>query len=428
MSVPLDRLYHFIENITEENSSDTVLIYRFWPHGSKNIQDLNPLYCIEDWFKVMTCLVMWCHDQEPLNYEFYKHNLYKFQKIPWQDLQVSLGLAIMPENLNWLKNIFKKGMLLHSEQRSENLEKYIADDTIVPVYYWCHAILAVDWFRYAKHADFKKCEEKTFLIYNRAWSGTREYRLKFTDLLIEQGLALQCMTFFNPLDNGQHYHDHAYANKKWQPAHALESYFDPSTADASASADFCTGDYQSTQIEVVLETLFDDDRIHLTEKSLRPIACGQPFILVATHGSLQYLRDYGFKTFDTVWDESYDSIADPYNRMQAILAVMQDITTWSVAEKQKKEILMANITKHNREHFNTDFFDLVVAELTDNMKTAIATIKTKPGFDAWTDRWQNLLQCQQVDQFLNNNTDLMFPTKAKYLQILQFIQQYQTHN
>jgi hypothetical protein len=46
----------------------------------------------------------------------------------------------------------------------------------------------------------------------------------------------------------------------------------------------------------VAETVFDT-RIHLTEKTLRPIACGHPFILAAGPGSLKYLQTYGFRTF-----------------------------------------------------------------------------------------------------------------------------------
>lgn len=426
MSVPLNRLYHFIENLTEEISGDSILIYRFWPHGSKNIQDLNPLQPDDNWFKFMTCLVVWCNDQEPLNHEFYKNNLYKKTRCEFLDLVKSLGVEKIPVNLNWFDSIFKKSILLHSELRSKDLEKYIADDAMIPVYYWNHAVLSTDWFRYAKHADFKKTLSKTFLIYNRAWCGTREYRLKFTNLLIEHGLEIHCRTWFSPVDNGHHYRDHNFENIKWQPDHALENYFDLTTIDASASADFCIEDYQSTQIEVVLETLFDDERLQLTEKSLRPIACGQPFILAATHGSLQYLRDYGFKTFDTIWDESYDTIQDPYKRMQAITALMKHITTWGDAEAKRKEILMTDIAKHNREHFFSNrFLNQVVQELTDNLHQAIVSIQTEPGFDPWIFRWQNLLQFASIQHFLETNKDIRQPTQDQYLQILEFIKQYQ---
>ena len=333
MSIPLDRLYHFINQTACEIYGESVLIYRFWPHGSKNIIDLNGLYEYP-WVKNRCSPSLWCNDQEPLDHEYYSKHL-RMDSNKFKDILKSLNIDPKITNLNHTTSIFGKSLLLHSEKRSLNIKKYMSDSSLIPVYYWSHAVIAKDWFRYAQHEDFKKNVRKPFLIYNRSWTGTREYRLQFSALLIEHKLADQCLTFCNPIENGQHYRDHTFVNPAWRPQHVLERYFQPTTADSSASADFCTEDYRTTAIEIVLETLFDDDRLHLTEKSLRPIACGQPFILVATHGSLQYLRDYGFKTFDTVWDESYDLIQDPYQRMRAIVEVMRDVSKWSDKNQNK---------------------------------------------------------------------------------------------
>ena len=46
----------------------------------------------------------------------------------------------------------------------------------------------------------QKQVDKIFLMYNRAWSGTREYRLRFVDLLINSDLQEYCRTSFNPID------------------------------------------------------------------------------------------------------------------------------------------------------------------------------------------------------------------------------------
>ena len=43
MSIPLDRLYHYIQDVAEQVHGDRILIYRFSPHGSKNIEDLTPI-------------------------------------------------------------------------------------------------------------------------------------------------------------------------------------------------------------------------------------------------------------------------------------------------------------------------------------------------------------------------------------------------
>jgi len=424
--IPLDRLYHFIENIACETYGHAVVIYRFWPHGSKNIQDLSPMPTFwHSWADSQIHPHVWCHDQEPLIYGFHGKKPRTFKDPRWSDLLKQLNIFVGPKNLNYSINVFKKNILLHSEKRSQNVEDYVVDNELLPVYYWSHAIIAKDWFRYGVHENFKKSTNKCFLIYNRAWTGTREYRLKFADLLCLHNLVGSCHTWFNPVDQDHNYKDHVFANEAWRPDHVLENYFSPPNVLSCASADFCTKDYQSTEIEVVLETLFDDDRLHLTEKSLRPIACRQPFILAATHGSLQYLRDYGFKTFDTVWDESYDRIQDPVLRMQAIIDVMRDISAWSAEEWIINKQRLTQIAEHNQKHFFSEMFsDQIITELRTNMKNAFAQIKEDPGFDTWIARWQARLQHEEVQEFMKQDTDPLQPNRHSYERVLKFIADY----
>jgi len=433
MSIPLDRLYHFIENVVNEIYHNPLVIYRFWPHGSKNISDLNPLQNYHNsWYECVVRPAVWCHDQEPLDFDFFQTQIRHADDV-WpnlvrslakrSELLQSLALPGLRRNLMYYSTVFSKNLLVHSEKRSKNLEKYTAE--AVPVYYWSHAVIARDWFRYAAHEDFTKDASKEFLIYNRAWTGTREYRLRFSDLLIEHQLIDHCLTFCSPSEDGKHYETHTFQNTVWRPQHVLEKYFPPSLVKACASADFNTKDYRSTEIEVVLETLFDDDRLHLTEKSLRPIACRQPFILVATHGSLQYLRDYGFQTFDSIWDETYDTIEDPYQRMQAIIKLMLEVTAWSGVQRRDNVQRMQQIAYHNHKHFfSKDFSDLVINELRTNMTEAVDQIRQNPGFDKWQNRWRHLLQFPQIRDFLDTNQDLNQPTRQQYEQVLEFIGQH----
>jgi hypothetical protein len=328
-------------------------------------------------------------------------------------------------NLNCYQNIFSKNILLHSEKNSTDLEKYQKHNQLILVYYWSHALIARDWFRYAEHEQFEKNIRKFFLIYNRAWSGSREYRLKFTDLIIEHDMSDQCLTFFNSNDGTEHYRDHKFKNSIWRPHHVLENYFGPTQATATASADFATTDYNSTDIEVVLETLFTDGRLHLTEKSLRPIACAQPFILAAAHGSLQYLRDYGFQTFDTVWDETYDTIQDPYHRMLAIIRLMRSICDWTPEERLKKRQLLQDIARYNQKHFfSKEFFNIVTDELQGNLSWAFDQLKSDPGFDSWVTDWENNLQHKEIRDFLEKNINQLWATQDHYERTLKFIQEY----
>jgi hypothetical protein len=419
MSVPLDRLYEYVEAIANQGR-DHIVIYRFWPHGSKKLENLVCLYDL-DWALSQTHPRTICHDQEPLDYDFYEQNQLPISA--FEKLLEKCGLY-EPSNFHCHTGIYDHMILLHSEKRSKNVDRY-ASKEYVPVYYWSHAVIARDWFRYAEHKDFKKNVGKQFLIYNRAWTGTREYRLRFSDLLVKHNLVDHCLTFCNPTENGKHYKTHTFQNPGWRPDYVLEHYFSPSLADSCASADFNTEDYRFTEIEVVLETLFDDDRLHLTEKSLRPIACCQPFILAATHGSLQYLRDYGFQTYNSVWNETYDTIEDPYQRMQAIITLMKDIASWSDDQRRANTQLMKQIANHNHKHFfSKKFSDQVADELRTNMCKAIDQIQVNPGFNKWIDRWQHLLQFPQIQNFLDSNQDTKSATRQQYQQILEFIKKY----
>ena len=417
MNIPLDRLYHYIENIAQEIYSDRIIIYRFWPHGSKNINDLNNLHKSDGWFEKTVFPTIWCNDQEPLDYEFYRTNIRIWPNDEWISILKLFNYFTLPTNLNYSPvTIFEKELLLHSEKQSDNLKKYQDDNELIPVYYWSHALIALDWFRFAKHETFQKSTKKTFLIYNRAWSGTREYRLRFSDLLIERNLIDQCQTSCNPVDPGLniHYTSHKFSNPAWRPTNVLENFLSPTTADSASSADFDTQDYNSTDIEVVLETLFDDGRLHLTEKSLRPIACGQPFILAGTQGSLEYLRSYGFKTFGDVWDESYDLVEDPTERLIQIAELMKYISNWLPHQRERNMAKAQEIANYNRQHFfSQEFFDLVVSELTTNLRLAFDQLNQGNNYIDWINRFKNLMTYPEVLKFLESNQKFQSPSKSQ---------------
>jgi hypothetical protein len=66
-----------------------------------------------------------------------------------------------------------------------------------------------------------------------------------------------------------------------------------------------------------METHFDADQsggTFLTEKTFKPIKHGQLFFVAGPAGSLQALRDLGYRTFDNVLDNTYDRIADNTQR------------------------------------------------------------------------------------------------------------------
>jgi hypothetical protein len=410
MSIPLDRLYHYIENIAEEIYGSPIIIYRFYPHGSKKLENLASTKNFK-WYELRLNLGIYCNDQEPLDYNYYHRYILNDQSA-WAALLKSCSVPASTPNLKTCPNIYDRGLLLHSEQRSMNLYIYQKNNWIT-IYYWCHALLARDWFRYAEYIDIDRKPVKTFLIYNRAWADTREYRLKFADLLIDHNLVDDCQTSVGFVDQDIYYKNYKFTNSQWQPLHHLEQYFQNNLTSSTSSADFTVEDYCATDIEVVLETLFDDKRLHLTEKSLRPIACGHPFILAATHGSLQYLRNYGFRTFGDIIDESYDLIENPLDRLKAIVLAMKQITNWTKEEKQYKMRLLQEITEYNKQHFfSMDFFNQILNELKENLTTAFTLFDSIKSSNQWVNRWNEYLSHQSVIDFLKNSKEPL-PTKTQ---------------
>jgi hypothetical protein len=79
-------------------------------------------------------------------------------------------------------------------------------------------------------------------------------------------------------------------------------------------------------IWLVTETLFDSyEFMFITEKTYKPILMKMPFIIVGCAGTLKRLRENGYKTFSHMWDESYDDIIDPRERMDAIIDVVESL-------------------------------------------------------------------------------------------------------
>lgn len=382
MSIPLDRLYHHLENFCD----DDTIIYRWHPHGSKKLKDLTVFkdYCQIDRAILNLSPIIIFHDQEPLGYDRYAPNEistvqekqisdHLFGGVPGvQDMFLDMPI-FRTATLNPL-TVYDKLMLCHSEKNSKELQKF-EHNGFIGIYYWAHAVIARDWFRYAEHdpaltqhTDYKY----DFLIYNRAWTGTREYRLKFCEMLVESNLINCCKTSFAPDDNGINYTQYVFQNPKFELKNRnLESHFEKNTTTSCFSADYTSDDYAQCGLEVVLETLFDDERSHLTEKSLRPIACNKPFILAATPFSLEYLRSYGFKTFNGLIDETYDTIVDPLKRLETILKEIKRLSCLPQANKQELWEKLNVIAAYNRQlFFSNQWHESIVNEFKENLNHA----------------------------------------------------------
>jgi hypothetical protein len=206
--------------------------------------------------------------------------------------------------------------------------------------------------------------------------------LKFLELLVQNNLDCDSQTsVMHTNSEGVHFSQHQFDNINFELAFPESIDQIPSNVFSStASADYEPSDFTNSEISVVLETVFDDSRIHLTEKTLRPIACGHPFMLAAGPGALEYIRSYGFKTFAPWIDESYDQETDSLKRLEKIIQSMKQIQQLQGQELENFSRAIKEIANFNKNYFFSDtFFNLVKSELKNNLKQARLTVKHSQG-------------------------------------------------
>jgi hypothetical protein len=345
-------------------------IVTFLPHGSKDLHRLESFGFnssnINNFYRDVYCvnpkIIM--HDQEPISLAYW--NIYKDTLVAQQNkvehlkysnhrsdrlyrrltnfqgnnLTEFIKLAISSQHHNI------KEIICHSEKNSSDVN-HLRNNGFIDCYYWWHGMIARDWFRHWQHySDLlpynkSKCQHK-FLLYSRDMSGTRKYRSAVILYL-----------------------------KKFQDI--VRYAWNGSCVDSSYSAKIDIDDAKNSAIHLVAETLFDTDKIYLTEKVFKPMVMSQPFILFAPPGSLQYLRDYGFQTFSNCWDESYDQETDSKKRMISIFSLINSLASKSDDEFFKIYQECLPIIEHNRARFySQDFQDMLLSEFHANMSVALA--------------------------------------------------------
>jgi hypothetical protein len=118
-------------------------------------------------------------------------------------------------------------------------------------------------------------------------------------------------------------------------------------------------------VYVPTETVYFGRRTHLTEKTFKAIALEMPFVLIASAGSLAYLREYGFRTFADVFDESYDLETDDILRIEKVVALLKQLDELTAEQRQAIHQRCLPIVEHNYQHFYSgDFSKVLWAELT----------------------------------------------------------------
>jgi len=103
-----------------------------------------------------------------------------------------------------------------------------------------------------------------------------------------------------------------------------------------------------------LEVVIESDCVTtewITEKTIKNLYIGKPFILMGGAGVLAKIRDLGFQTFSPWIDETYDTIENNYLRFEAIKREIDRIANKSLDELTQMQQELRSIFEHNRENY-----------------------------------------------------------------------------
>jgi hypothetical protein len=271
------------------------------------------------------------------------------------------------------------GYLLTSEKNSEYVDLVCTKFKWKPLYYFFHGWAALDWYRgYNKTfliaPPSTRKITKTFIAPNRIVAGERLHRLEMLYHIFKNNMTdnhISCPAVC-PAENIsieaaatpllQKYPD----IQKVFAAQSLPINFKNETDHPMHSCWLSLFNESSESLlYLVTETVATGRRHHLTEKTFKPVALGMPFVIVGTQGSLKYLRSYGFRTFEGIWDESYDDAEDDV-RIELIASLLRSLDELPVDAKQDLFEQCREVIEHNWNHFYGEGFEAVLwAELNE---------------------------------------------------------------
>lgn len=347
--IRIDEIYYnvFVKGLQHRTST---ALHWFDPFGSVDIKDLCNVPAISG-TQADRRLIFW--DQEPVYQDTAKEFFDQFCKI-----------------------YSGPKVLVTSEKNSLDLAWVCDTYGIDHAYYFFHGWAALDWYRGYDHSFLgRNWAERIFysriFCPNNIIGQSRNHRVKFLNALYQRScLENNLISFPNRCPYHNQSAEEIFADLGIEYPSDLKL---PMTIDSNknhANHSHCIdfwSEAMSSFVHVVTETVYDDNRIHLTEKIFKPIVLQQPFLLVGSQGGLKYLRDYGFQTFSNIWDESYDDLPGD-QRLNAVADICEKINSWSHKELLDAQLAAKDIVEFNHRWFYGNFQLVLWDELTAMIK------------------------------------------------------------
>jgi hypothetical protein len=269
----------------------------------------------------------------------------------------------------------------HSQEKQQVL-KYL--DNTYDWYYFYHGFASLYWFKNIIYRKPIKKYTKLFISFNHLFTEKRNYRLNFISRVREAGLESQCLISLGQTNTKVQIkkdllNTHSLLTKESKKliyknlvlGNTDNLIIDQININGNLSANDSLDTFCQGLFHIVTETIFYDEKLHLTEKIFKPIVAQRPFMLLCAPGNLAYLKSYGFKTFDRWIDESYDSETDPDRRIELVIIEMQRLSKLSQAELDQMYSEMQSVLQHNFYWFYTGFKHQITDELIDNFRRCL---------------------------------------------------------
>ena len=226
--------------------------------------------------------------------------------------------------------------------------------------------------------DYKEINStKYFLKINRTNRVERDLFMMFLNF---EKLLDKCLISFPELHIEKNYPNQFYKYTQQENINDLKSKlpFDIDETDetnhgpAGYGEGFFNADlpfqpihYKNSFISIVMCAFpFEKNAYHLHSSTFNPIYCGHPIIQFGPHKSLEIMKEYGFKTFNKWWDESYDDEKDDWKRLQMIMDLALKISNMDNnillgMYKNMKDVLQHNINVIENYDIKTNLYDRI---------------------------------------------------------------------
>lgn len=333
-----------------------------------------------------------CHDLQDIatiNTDIDETNevLFNLQNVFFYDQEPVYDHTIVKQMVNVFMNEYNRdyigldgGIFATSERSNPKVDALCRKLNLETWYYFYHAFASLDWFRSIKYLPQQKniWQGASFISLNNLYKGPRIYRLVFLSQLYKRGLFGEGIISYN-IDDWSEEIDNMHLDAATREdlitfcGEVKKSYrlqknlYNKDNSSAEQEYPLWTSAFW----HIVSETCFYEKTLHLTEKVFKPIVARQPFILLSTPGSLDYLRDYGFKTFSNVIDESYDKVTNPNQRINCVVNEIEKIANLTELEKQKMYDNVRDTVEYNFNHFYENLEKIVWSELETNFQLAL---------------------------------------------------------